>query len=242
MWFLFLLFMPLFAPFASADVPIWLEEAPNISETTVTVRIREDEKPNWRLTAVETNVLIGKLQRLLSLTQQDEPPAKHPDDSVFSAAPAPDTTYTGLRIDAALYNGHQLPPLIVIGGQVRSLNNVVLLPDAGRQFELWTFGTAKTVRQSLLATQVMPIFTFAQCKLLGNPIIETNPRQCLLPNNNILLEVPERASVESLNIQTFDDCLENGTALIDAFPRRCLAEGGRVFTEPPRLLDVPSSP
>ena len=95
------------------------------------------------------------------------------------------------------------------------------------------------VKQQVLATQVLPIFTFDHCRILGNIIVETQPRQCLLPDNNLIFEVPEKATLASLKINNFEMCLKEGQALIHTFPRRCMAAGGRVFTEPPRLLTQP---
>lgn len=222
----------LFAVPGHADLPVWQDNATDIESARITAQVGEGENnPSWPLTTVETDVLLTKLAAEL-------PEKKHPNTDLFAQAPWPEPAYTGLRLDATLYDGRELPPLIIIGGQIRSLNDVPLKKDPGRELEIWLFGTGKKVRHKLLATQVMPIFTFRQCVNLGAPIIETNPRQCLLPNNNIILDVPERATQTDLQINNFKDCLKDGVALIDAFPRRCLARGGRVFTEPPKVYDT----
>lgn len=39
-----------------------------------------------------------------------------------------------------------------------------------------------------------------QCRLLGQQIVETRPRQCLLPDNNLLLETDEPPTLASARI------------------------------------------
>lgn len=183
----------------------------------------------WMLTSVERDVLLAQLK--------GQPRLSHPHDAIFDKLGNPIPNYHGVHIEFETYSGAAVPGLTVFDGRVRtSQGGSVIRPDAGREMEIWLYGTAKTRGQQLLAVQAIPIFTFTHCLNLGNLIIESTPRQCLLPDNNLLLESTEKVTVADLAVRDFDSCLQNGKALIDAFPRRCLAAGGRVFTEPPRLL------
>jgi hypothetical protein len=83
----------------------------------------------------------------------------------------------------------------------------------------------------------MPALRFDDCRLMGFPIVNTKPRQCLLPEDGIMLETEEQPTAKSLKATNFDSCLNYGQSLINTFPRRCVAAGGRVFSEPPRVYE-----
>jgi hypothetical protein len=213
-----------------ADLDIIDEERGHFEAASLEVVVNNgEENLTWALTPIEKDIFLG---RLLG-------PARtpHPDDELFGATSPLDPGYKGIEITLTTFAGDTIAPLVVHAGYVKDKAGHILRLDPGRRLELWLFGTAKIRRQQLLAVQVIPVFTFEQCRLLGNLIVETDPRQCLLPDNNLLLEVDERPTVASLQINDFDSCLQDGQALIGAFPRRCVAPGGRVFTEPPRLSE-----
>lgn len=201
----------------------------NIGEASLEVDMTT-EKVTWPITQTELSVLMGKIE--------DLSPTPHHNDPLFDAMPTRDESYKGIKLTLKTRDGETLQPLHIFEGNVTTEGRL-FQKDPGRELEYWLFGTAKIVKQQLLAIQVLPVFTFDQCKLLGNRIVETQPRQCLLPDNNLLFDIPERPTLESLTIKNFDDCLEKGKAIIHTFPRRCMAAGGAVFTEPPRLIDPP---
>jgi hypothetical protein len=146
--------------------------------------------------------------------------------------------YRGVEIQFLDYNGGKLETITLYNELVRNAFGDVLFRDFGRYFEYWVWSTTEVFELQAVAAKVLPIYSFDQCLRLGNPIIETFPRQCLLADGDIFLEVSEKPTMESLLIHKFDDCLEKGQALINTFPRRCVAAGGHVYTEPPRLFST----
>ena len=190
---------------------------------------REENNVNWQLTRTEQSVLLGKFLR--------EASSLHKDDDLLNKVKKPISEYKKIKIYFYTNKGEKLYEFGINKGFLRDITGRIIKRDPGRELEYWLFGTAKIRKHQLLASQVMPVFTFEQCKIMGNVIVESSPRQCLLPDNNILLEVTTRPTLESLSINNFESCLEQGEALINVFPRRCMAAGGRVFTEPPKIPD-----
>ncbi|MDD9911541.1 MAG: hypothetical protein OXQ96_00665, partial [Alphaproteobacteria bacterium] len=232
--FCFVLFIVANITYAATQHPILQkiqEKQADINTATLAIRSGNSEQPTtWQLTHIETQVFLGKLLK--------NAPALHIDAALYQSLSNPTPNYQGVEVALVSFNGQKIANLLIFNQQIQNTEGYALKADMGRELELWLFGTAKLLKQQLLATQVIPIFSFKQCLLLNNLIIETVPRQCLLPNNNILLDVSERPTLKELEIQNFEDCLKNGKALIKAFPRRCLAAGGRIFTEPPRLVNL----
>ncbi|MEC9292559.1 MAG: hypothetical protein VX730_09175 [Pseudomonadota bacterium] len=144
--------------------------------------------------------------------------------------------YRGLEIEFFDYDGGKLETITLYNELVKNDFGDILFRDLGRYFEYWVWSTTDVFELQDVAAKVLPIYAFEQCLRLGNPIIETYPRQCLLADGDIFLEVNEKPTLEALLINNFDDCLEKGQALINTFPRRCVAAGGHVYTEPPRLF------
>lgn len=144
--------------------------------------------------------------------------------------------YRGLKIEFYDYKGGKLETITIYNETVRNAFGDMLFRDFGRAFEYWLWSTTNMFELQKVQAKVLPIYSFEQCLRLGNPIVETWPRQCLLANGDIFLEVNEKPTRESLLIDDFDGCLEKGQALINTFPRRCVAAGGHVYTEPPRLF------
>lgn len=222
-------------PIPPAPTPVTQENIQDISDHIGSAKLRilmGDKSVSWPITQTELSVFMGKLKRL--------PQGGHPHDALFAQLPEQDASYKGLEVRLTLRDGEQLAPLHIFEGNILA-GSTHYGRDAGRELEYWLFGTAKIIKQQMLAVQVLPVFTFKQCKTLGNIIVETQPRQCLLPDNNLIFDVPEKPTLEGLQVRTFDACLEHGAALIHTFPRRCMVKGGRVFTEPPRLLENPRS-
>lgn len=200
-----------------------------------------EENPYWDMSHTQIEVFLDRLQTL--------PPRTLPEDDVWPQLKRKDPSYKGLVLLIETVDGKRFAPLRVFEGRIMALDpqyqgtvTQVIAPDYGRYMEYWLFGTARVKRDQLLGVHVMPVLTFEQCRLLGQRIVETVPRQCLLPDNNLLLESTQFPTMASARIETFDQCLKAGEALIYTFPRRCVATGGRVFTEPPQVAETPPIP
>ncbi|MCA3243692.1 MAG: hypothetical protein INF43_00100 [Alphaproteobacteria bacterium] len=190
---------------------------------------QDNDNPYWQMSQTALTVFLNKLA---TLKQQPVP-----EDAIWPQLPKPDPRYNGLLVLLQTKEGRRFVPFRVFMGQLGLGPSSPLAKDPGRGLEYWLFGTARVRRDQLIGANVLPVYTFAQCKVLGQRVIETTPRQCLLANNNLLLETSEPPTLASAQMTTFADCLRGGTGLIYTFPRRCVAAGGRVFTEPPQIYD-----
>jgi hypothetical protein len=191
------------------------------------------ENPLWQMSQTAMTVFLNKLARW-----SEDPVA---DDGIWPFIPIADDRYKGITVLLQTKQGRRFAPITVYAGKMLAPNGAQLVRDPGRHMEYWLFGTARVRRDQLLGSQILPIYTFEQCRVLGQRVIETTPRQCLLANNNLMLETQEPPTIASAKLRTFDECLKQGQGLIYTFPRRCVAAGGRVFTEPPIVFD-PDAP
>lgn len=198
-----------------------------------------EENPYWLMSHTQAEVFLDRLETL-----QTRP---LPEDDVWPKLKKKEPAYKGITLLIETVDGKRFAPLLVFEGRIAALDSQyrntvasVVAPDYGRYMEYWLFGTARVRRDQLLGVHVMPVLTFEQCRLLGQRIVETTPRQCLLPDNNLLLESNDFPTFKSASIESFEQCLQDGTSLIYTFPRRCVATGGRVFTEPPKVAEVPA--
>ncbi|PZP39494.1 MAG: hypothetical protein DI585_03910 [Pseudomonas fluorescens] len=191
------------------------------------------DNPQWLMSATQREVLLDTLLQFM-------PDKPQPEDAIWPQLKPRDPAYKGIRVMLRNVWGRNFAPFTIFEGKVVAENGAVLVPDHGRRLEYWMFGTSRIRRDQLVGAHVLPVLTFEQCRLLGQQIVHTRPRQCLLPDNNLLLETAEMPTLKSARIKDFDGCLKDGKALIYTFPRRCMAAGGRVFTEPPRVYDVAS--
>ncbi len=184
--------------------------------------------------------LMGQTQQAVFLTKLANLPINPVvEDLILPRVPSPDPRYTGLTILLQTKSGRRFAPIQVFEGTVRGAGGEYIGPDVGRKLEYWLFGTARIRRDQMVASRLVPVITFEQCRLLGQRIVETTPRQCLLSDGNILLETAELPTLISARMTSFEQCLTNGGhALIYTFPRRCVAAGGRVFTEPPQVYET----
>ncbi len=216
------------------DLPVIVSESSALQRATVEVQLGlGDQNPSWQMSQTALQVFTQKLADVLAHAPTEM-------DRLVMAAKNPEPTYRGLTLTLRRVDGKRYATLLLAQGKIRVRGGRVLADDPGRELEYWVFGTARIRRDLLLGSQVLPVVTFDQCRVLGNQVVETEPRQCLLPDKNILLETPDPLTRASLRATDFDSCLKYGKSLIYTFPRRCLAAGGRVFTEPPRVYeDVP---
>lgn len=188
-----------------------------------------NENPLWEMSQTALTVFLNKL------ATWDESPVA--DDGIWPFIDEPDDRYKGAIVLLQTKEGRRFAPIRVYKGKMLAPNGAQLARDPGRAMEYWLFGTARIRRDQLLGSQFLPIYTFDQCRVLGQRVIETTPRQCLLANNNLMLETQEPPTIMSARLKSFEDCLKQGQGLIYTFPRRCIAAGGRVFTEPPIVYE-----
>ncbi|MBI1308607.1 MAG: hypothetical protein GC129_01935 [Proteobacteria bacterium] len=228
-------FWPDFSPLPQDQLlPLSVEavahDRADIDQVMVVVQMGHgDDNPRWLMSQTHMPVLFDKLMTL--------PQKPMPEDEIWPKLDAPTKSYRGLTVLMKRVDGKRFAPMKVFEGKVTNLQGEMVGPDFGRRLEYWLFGTARVRRDQMLGVSVLPVLSFEQCRLLGQKIVQTSPRQCLLPNNNLLLEVDEKPTLASARITSFDQCLQKGEALIYTFPRRCVAAGGRVFTEPPQVYD-----
>jgi hypothetical protein len=221
----------------AADVGLMVQKLDEIQQALVVVQLGQgDDNPKWVMNQTQLAVLMNKLRDLLQ--PSDDARAQPPlEDTIWPELAPKEPAYQGVLVVLQTVTGERFAPVRVFAGKVVDPKDTVLVTDPGRFLEYWLFGTARVRRDQMLGANVLPVFTFEQCRLLGQRIVETQPRQCLLPDNNLLLETDERPTLESAKMKTFAQCLNDGEALIYTFPRRCVAAGGRVFTEPPVVWD-----
>ena len=204
----------------------------DIDQAMVVVEMGQGEdNPRWLMSSTQMQVLIDTLLQFMPNQSQLE-------DSIWPKLKPVEPKYRGLRVVLRTVFGKHFEPFTVFQGKVMAANGSMMVPDYGRRLEYWMFGTSRVRRDQMVGANVLPVLTFEQCRLLGQQIVETKPRQCLLPNNNLLLETDELPTLQSAKIKDFEGCLKNGKALIYTFPRRCISAGGRVFTEPPKVYEA----
>lgn len=147
----------------------------------------------------------------------------------------PTSGYKGLQIDITNRYSENIQAIVVYKGSIKTAEGALISADLNRELEYAIWGMNYTVKNQELMWKMLPINSFKDCVKLGNRLVETSPRQCLLTNRDIFLEVNEKATQESLSIKNFEDCLTKGQAIINTFPRRCIAAGGHVYTEAAKI-------
>lgn len=221
--------LPQHAPLAVNLIDL-AEKAADVQQVSVEVEMGLlRDNPKWMLNQTVVQIFVSKL-----LNMPDKPV---PEDKWLAKMAAPEESYHGIRLTMVNAAGRPYETITVYNGRVRLPGGRVLHSDYGRQLEYWLFGTARTRKLQMVGPSVMPVLTFEQCRVMGQPIVETAPRQCVLDDGNLILETKEPVTEKSLKAVDFDTCLTHGKALIYSFPRRCMAAGGRVFTEPPRMVE-----
>ena len=234
----------LWAGLAVATDQLYLNELNQIAPETLSIRLTIDEPNNnfsdWNLPATAFPVFYRKLQEIIKFEAEEQAPPPLLPKIANSA-----DYYHGVTASIRRRNaqGDILNyELVVFNGHIKDHENNVLLPDYNRELEFWLFGAHSPFVIRKIAARVLPVISFNQCKALGNPIIYTSPVQCLMPDDNIFLDVPEQPTQDSIRIKSFAECLEKGQAIIQSFPRRCLVAGGHVFVEPARIPNFKRTP
>ncbi len=216
-------------PSFAEEIPFNIQDfAENIASiNSITLQFYQDngeENIYWRLNLPQREILAEKLLTADKFASLD----------TTNFLPNKDKKYLGVVIQARNNNGDTYSNLRVFNGRVTDNDDNVLFNDLNRDLEFWLLGTAQTIKQRYVIASAINIASFEQCKMLGNDILFTKPRQCLLATGDILMEVKGSLSEEALAVNSFDECLQKGKKLIKSFPRKCVAAGGRVFLEPRR--------
>ncbi|MCP5405620.1 MAG: hypothetical protein H6922_05320 [Pseudomonadaceae bacterium] len=212
---------------------VLLENGDDIQRVVVEAEVgKGKENPQWSLSFTAIPILVDKL-----LEAEPVPPIA---PKVLAAAKQPEPAYKGLTVRMSTAGGRPFEPFKVYNGRVRAQGGAVIRDDMGRGLEYWLFSTARVQRDVRLGAQVLPVLAFEQCRLLGMMVVATEPRQCVMPDETLLLETETPADMSTLKIHDFDSCLKYGKALLATFPRRCVAAGGRVWVEPPRVVEPPA--
>ena len=220
-------------PAPKLDIKALAEDNSHVRDITLQVHVsghdkaaKADEKlMHWALSSVDRPIFIQKVADL------------EPALAGTVSVPKSRTSYQNISVTITLDDGSVLPPIKIYANRVELPGKSVPLEDTKRDTEFWLFGTADTYKQRLRATELLDIMTFRECMLLGHTIVETDPRQCVLPNGTTFLEVElsKPLTEKEIAIRDFEACLKGGYPLILTFPRKCVAPGGRVYVEPPRL-------
>ncbi len=205
----------------------------DIEQAMVVVELgQKGENPQWVMSPTQMQVMLDTMLQFMP----DKPTV---EDAIWPKLKRKDPSYKGIRVVLRTVWGRNFEPFTIFEGQVKAADGRLVVPDYGRRLEYWMFGASRVRRDQMMGAHMLHVLTFEQCRLLGQQIVETRPRQCLLPDNNLLLETQELPTLASARIRDFDGCLKKGKALIYTFPRRCIAAGGRVFTEPPKVYEAP---
>lgn len=206
-----------------------MERGPDVQTVLVEVEVGKGmENPQWALTFTNIQVLLGKLQDEAMM-----PPMK---PALLALAKEPEPAYKGMKVMMQTVRGEKFQALKVYKGRI-SAGGALVREDVGRGLEYWLFSTARVRRDLNLGASLVPVWTFEQCRVLGMQVVDTEPRQCLLPDGGIVLQTADEPTKGSLKVTDFEGCLKHGASLVATFPRRCVVAGGKVFTEPPQVKE-----
>jgi hypothetical protein len=202
--------------------------ADNSQVAQVTVNIRIDD-PNqqpmsWVLSPLDIPVLIRKL------AEKKEVFGK------VSTVPS-ESGYAGITLNMLSPKGRSYGPVTIYQNAIEIDGRPRFLQDSNRDLEFWVFGTARSFDIRVRTIDLLEVYTFGECLTLGHTLVETQPRQCIIPDGTTFLETNVALTERDKKINSFDKCLEADQPIIETFPRKCVAPGGRVFVEPPRLRE-----
>tara|TARA_R110000868_G_scaffold218576_1_gene468961 strand:+ start:105990 stop:106718 length:729 start_codon:yes stop_codon:yes gene_type:complete len=231
--FILLLLIAMHVTPVNADIPqhiksFTLEDLRTIADNTlkisVTVNDTDSSTPfSWNMAPSDIAIFYKTVETL------------HDRNEIMSNVDITDPVsgYQGLTINIVNKYGENIEPFKVFKGVLSYLDGQKISLDINRHLEYLIWGMNKSRKNQDLAWKMLPITSFHDCVKLGYKMVETSPRQCLMTNGDIFLDVGESVTQEALSIQNFSDCLVKGQAIINTFPRRCIAAGGHVYTEPP---------
>ncbi len=200
-----------------------MKDNSQVAQVTVEVDLEEGhEAMSWVLTPLDVPVLISKLDEKKEVFGK------------VSTVPS-ESGYKGVTLKMLSPTGRSYGPVTVYQNAITLDGKPRFLQDRDRDLEFWLFGTARSFADRVRAIELLEVYTFADCLKLGHTLVETSPRQCIIPDGTTFLETNEALTEKDKKIDTFDKCLEADNPLINTFPRKCIAPGGRVYVEPPRL-------
>lgn len=184
-----------------------------------------DKKPlTWTLSLLDIPIFLAKVQ--------DLPEALL---SIPQALAAP-TKYGYLKVNVYDSDGKPFQPVMVRYDEVRIEGHKRPYRDEQRNLEMWLVGTLGNYDARTIAAPLMGALTYDQCLNMGNPIIQTDPEQCVLPDGTTFINVDSKITKEAAKIHDFDSCIKNPkNPIVNTFPRKCIAPGGRMYVEPPRV-------
>lgn len=230
-----ILLLPLIALSQNKDIPeritqFSFENLNIIADNTLKIEVKIIdthvlEPYVWRMTPADIAVFYDKLKNI----RNTKPIVSN------LVITNPSKRYRGLEFTITNKYNENIEPFVLFDGKLLSFSGEELTKDHNRDLEYTVWGLNYSQKNQSMMWKFLPIIDFKTCIKLGNRLIETTPRQCLLTNGEIFLDVDEKPTQESLSIKTFDDCLMKGQAIINTFPRRCIAAGGHVYAEPPRI-------
>ena len=177
----------------------------------------------WRLNPVELPIFIDKVRKLQVSVSGIVPTEKS------------NTIYDHIEVSLLGNAGQVYEPVKIYQNKVDLPADTLPYEDSNRDLELWLLGTAKTFGQKDQIANLITIWSYEDCKALNHTLVDSVPRQCVLPDGTTYLEIDKKLSQKDKAINNFDKCLKAGHPLIVTFPRKCVAPGGRVYIEPPRL-------
>lgn len=178
---------------------------------------------SWRLNPVELPIFIDKVRKL------------QPAISGNVMTDKSNTIYDHIEVNLLGNKGQVYEAVKIYQNKVDLPSDPRPHEDQNRDLELWLLGTAKTFGQKDQIANLINIWSYEDCKALNHTLVDSVPRQCVLPDGTTYLEIDKKVSQKDKAINTFDKCLKAGHPLIVSFPRKCVAPGGRVYIEPPRL-------
>ena len=183
----------------------------------------KEKELTWRLNPVELPVFIDKVRKLeLALGGN------------VSTQPY-GTIYDHIEVSLLGKAGQVYQPVKIFQNKVDLPSDSRPFEDSDKDIELWLLGTAKTFGQKDAIANLIKIWSYEDCKALNHTLVDSVPRQCVLPDGTTFLEIDQKITEKDKSIDNFEKCLKAGHPLIVSFPRKCVAPGGRVYIEPPRL-------
>ena len=197
----------------TAQVQVHLKQGQDDDETLL----------SWRMNPVEYPVFIKKVHALKPALTGSVP-----------VTPS-GTAYARTSVRLVDNEGQTYAPVNIYQNRVFVPGKEAPHEDNNLDLQTWVFGTAKRLDQREIISELIRVYSYDQCKTLGHTLVDTSPRQCILPDGSTYIDIDERLTPEGRKITTFEKCLKGGFPIVDTFPRQCVAPGGRIYVEPPQL-------
>ena len=178
---------------------------------------------SWRLNPVELPIFLDKVRKL------------EPALSGNVTTEDSKTNYDHIEVTLLGKAGQRYQPVKIFQNKVNLPAESRPHEDMDKDLELWLMGTTKTFGQKEAVSNLIKVWSYEDCKALNFTLVDSVPRQCVLPDGTTFLEIDQKLTEEDKKINNFETCLKASHPIIVSFPRKCVAPGGRVYIEPPRL-------